>query len=71
MMPVRYTANLAILFAEVPFLVRFACATVARFTHGEFWFSYKLQVSTLARRIALKRFAPRPVQSCARRFRRS
>ncbi|MBI3941811.1 MAG: TIM barrel protein [Chloroflexi bacterium] len=39
-MPIRYAANLSLLFSELPFLDRFAAAAAAGFSHVEFQFPY-------------------------------
>jgi len=48
----RFAANLSFLFAEVPFLDRFAEAAHAGFRAVEFAFPYEYQVKELAARIA-------------------
>jgi hydroxypyruvate isomerase len=43
----RYSANLSMLFQEIPFLKRFAAARSAGFEAVECWFPYKVPVGTL------------------------
>ncbi|MSP11860.1 MAG: hydroxypyruvate isomerase [Chloroflexi bacterium] len=51
-MPIRYAANLSLLFPELPFLDRFAAAAAAGFTHVEFQFPYSYPPDLLHAAIA-------------------
>lgn len=47
----RFSANLSMLFTEVPFLDRFALAAQAGFKAVEFWFPYEWPAAEVARRL--------------------
>jgi hydroxypyruvate isomerase len=49
---IRFSANLSLLFPELPFLDRFAAARAQGFEAVEFWFPYEWPASDVAQRLA-------------------